>query len=37
MNSEQQFTYKLLYAGDFENGTAEIKLLNYKKMNVLFP
>lgn len=27
----------ILYAGDFENDTAEIKLLNYKKMNVLFP
>ncbi|OJV36409.1 MAG: AAA family ATPase [Bacteroidia bacterium 43-41] len=27
----------ILYAGDFENDTAEIKLLNYKKMNILFP
>lgn len=27
----------ILYAGDFENDTAEIKLLNYKRMNVLFP
>lgn len=27
----------ILYAGDFENDTAKIKLLNYKKMNILFP